>query len=254
MRVRGYADGTPCWAELCTPDVPGAEVFYRGLFGWRAEPDEGTFRLGDLAVAGLVTNTGPAGWRTYVATERVDALPDLVSGGGGATVRAPGPIGTKARAALFADPSGAVFGAWQRGGLPGAQLADQPNTVCWSDLATRDEPGAATFYGKVFGWESQPSEMAQGLTYREWVTAGRPVAGIVPLDGGLVGHGEAPHWRTTVEVATLDWTVRRGLDLGGRLGLGPLDVAVGRYAQLCDPCGAAFGVVELIPELRGLES
>jgi predicted enzyme related to lactoylglutathione lyase len=252
--VRGYADGTPCWAQLGTPDIATSEAFYRGLFGWCADADEGAFRLGGLAVAGLVAGngpgSGPAGWLTYVATERIDALPDLVSGGGGATVRAPEPLGTKARAALFTDPSGAVFGGWQRTGLPGAQLAGEPNTVCWSDLATGDEPGATTFYGKVFGWEAQPGEMADGMDYREWLSGGRVIGGIVPLRGARI----PAHWRTAVEVACLDWTIQRCRDLGGRLGFGPIDVLVGRYAELVDPHGAAFGIVELIPELRRLES
>ena len=79
------------------------------------------------------------------------------------------------------------------------------------------------------------------------------VAGIIPLSPRVPAEVPA-HWRTTLEVATLDWTVERCRDLGGRIGFGPLDVVVGRYAQLVDVQGAAFGVIELIPELRGLEN
>ena len=44
MRVRGYAEGVPCWAELESSDPGGAAAFYRELFGWRYDPD-GVFRF-----------------------------------------------------------------------------------------------------------------------------------------------------------------------------------------------------------------
>ncbi|OLB80031.1 MAG: hypothetical protein AUI14_08335 [Actinobacteria bacterium 13_2_20CM_2_71_6] len=260
MRIRGYADGVPCWAELRTTDPAGAGEFYRELFGWQVDGD--VFRLGGLAVAGLVSAPAPplvsapappSGWLTYLATDDLAALPVRVADGGGAVLYAPADAGTRGRAAVFADPGGAAFGAWQRGTFAGAQVGGEPNTVCWSELATRDEDAATVFYGKVFGWSAQDGEMAPGRAYREWIVGDRVVAGMIPL-GPEVSAAIVPHWRTTVEVADIAGTVRQCRELGGRTAFGPIAVVVGRYAQLADPYGGFFGVVELIPELRGLPS
>lgn len=34
-----YAPGTPCWADLGSPDTQAAAGFYGGLFGWEASID-----------------------------------------------------------------------------------------------------------------------------------------------------------------------------------------------------------------------
>ena len=46
-------------------------------------------------------------------------------------------------------------------------------------------------------------------------------------------------------------SVPEPLDAG--LAAEPLEASVGTYAQLADPQGATFGVIELMPELRTLE-
>ena len=53
MRVRGYAPGTPCWAEVASPDPVAARAFYGGLFGWQFN-DDGHFTHNGRAVAGKV--------------------------------------------------------------------------------------------------------------------------------------------------------------------------------------------------------
>jgi predicted enzyme related to lactoylglutathione lyase len=238
----------PCWAELRSADPPVAAEFYRELFGWAYEPDAGWFRRGGLAVAGLVRpGDGPRGWLTYLATDEVAGLTDLAVDAGGALLLAPVEIPGRGRAALLADPAGAVFGAWQRGRFAGAQVGSEPGTVCWSELVTPDVPGSTAFYSKVFGWTAQPGELAPGLEYQEWIVGEQIVGGMYEVPVGV--HAQ---WRSTIEVADLAAVRRRCLDLAGRVLLEPIDVAVGRYARLADPEGAGFGVVELVPELRDL--
>ena len=36
-KISSYVNGTPCWVDLGTPDVPAAVAFYKGLFGWEIE-------------------------------------------------------------------------------------------------------------------------------------------------------------------------------------------------------------------------
>ncbi|OLB65240.1 MAG: hypothetical protein AUI10_07725 [Actinobacteria bacterium 13_2_20CM_2_72_6] len=246
--MRGYAEGTPCWAELCAPDPDVAAAFYQGLFGWQVE--DGAFRLGGLAVAGLRTGPVPPGWLTYVATDDVAELGKRVADGGGTVVDPPAELGDLGRRALFRDAAGAVFGGWQRRTLAGAQVAAEPDTVCWSDLAA-DERAAVAFYGKLFGWTVQPGALAPEREYRDLAVHGRVVAGLIPLPPERAG---AAQWWTTIEVSDRTATVQRCLDLGGRVTLGSVNVPVGGYSRLADPLGASLGVIELIPHLRGWSS
>jgi predicted enzyme related to lactoylglutathione lyase len=246
VRIRGYAEGTPCWAELCTPDPDAAAAFYQELFGWQL--DDGVFRLGGHAVAGLRAGPPPApAWLTYLATEDLAELGERVTGGGGTVVVAPAEVGDRGRGALFRDSCGAVFGGWQRGTLAGAQIAAEPDTVCWSDLAG-EERVAAAFYGTIFGWTVQPGVLTPEREYRDLAVHGRVVAGLIPLPPERAAEAA---WWTTIEVSDRAATVQRCLDLGGRVALGSVNVSVGGYARLADPLGAPFGVIELIPHLRG---
>jgi len=246
VRIRGYAEGTPCWAELCTPDPDVAADFYQGLFGWRRDGD--VFRRDGLAVAGL--REGAPAWLTYLSTGDLAGLARQVVDSGGTVVAPPAGFGDRGRGALFTDACGAVFGAWQRGTLAGAQIAAEPDTVCWSDLAG-EEKVAAAFYGTVFGWTVQPGALTPERDYRDLAAHGRVVAGLIPLPPERAGEAS---WWTTIEVSDRAGTVRRCLELGGRVTMGSVDVSVGGYARLADPLGAAFGVIELIPHLRGWSS
>lgn len=255
LRIRGYAPATPCWAELMIPDPAAAIAFYSGLFGWEAHPTEvgsTVFTLGGAAAAGVVAAPAadqPAGWLTYISTEDINATVTAVSDAGGAVLRPPTAVGDRGQMAVCADPEGAVFAVWQRGTFRGAQVASEPNAVCWSDLATRDMAAAVTFYGKVFGWADQPGSLAGELEYFEWAVQNRVVAGMFAL-GEEVPAGVPAHWRTTFEVDDCGEIARRCVELGGQVALAPMGVGAGTYAQLLDPAGAAFGVIELIPQLR----
>ena len=246
MRIRGYAEGTPCWAELCTADPDVAADFYQKLFGWRRDGD--VFRRDGLAVAGL--RGGSQGWLTYLATDDLAGLAREVTESGGTVVAPPAEFADRGRGAMFTDACGAVFGAWQRGTFAGAQIAAEPDTVCWSDVAG-EEKVAAAFYGKVFGWTVQPAALAPEREYRDLAVHGRVVAGLVPLPPERAGEAS---WWTTIEVSDRAATVQRCLELGGMVTMGSVNVAVGGYARLADPLGAGFGVIELIPHLRGWSS
>ncbi len=69
--------------------------------------------------------------------------------------------------AMFADDQEARFAAWQPGAFPGCGLVSEPGCFCWSELACRDTDSAARFYGRVFGWKTETSQMGP-VTYAEW--------------------------------------------------------------------------------------
>jgi uncharacterized protein len=252
VRVRGYAPATPCWAELASADPAAAVDFYRRLFGWDAttvHPDRIHFTLRGLAVAGLVPARKRSAWRAYVSSEDIGGTVEAVAAAGGRVISPPAEAGELGRAALVTDAEGAAFGLWQRDRFAGAQVVSERDTVCWSEVATRDPAGATAFYGKVFGWVDQPGQMPTSYQYREWRTGNRVVGGMIPM-GDMFPPDVPPHWRITVEVDVCAVAAQRCADLGGQVFLGPVDLGIGQYAQLFDPQGAAFGVIEPLPELR----
>jgi uncharacterized protein len=256
VRIRGYAPATPCWSELASSDPDAAATFYSGLFGWRPEAaGVGTvvFTLGDLAAAGLAPASGPgqpSAWLTYISTEDIAATVESAVSAGGTVLHPPAEVGPRGQLAMVADPEGAVFALWQAGSFRGAQVANEPGAVCWSDMATRNIAGAAAFYGKVFGWVEQEGGLPTQFEYWEWSVNNRVVGGVSPMGDHYPAEVPA-HWRTTFEVADCAEIVARCAELGGQVAFGPMeDPVVGRFAQLLDPQGGSFSVVELVPALR----
>ena len=58
--------------------------------------------------------------------------------------------------AIFADPTGAAFSAWQAGEHIGARVCNEPDTFSWNELVSRDVEAAKPFYSSVFGWTTNP--------------------------------------------------------------------------------------------------
>jgi predicted enzyme related to lactoylglutathione lyase len=239
---------------LSTPDPEGAAAFYEALLGWQVGTDQ-VFRLADRATAGLVGAPGqPSAWLTYVSTDDADATAaEAVAAGGGVLVPVfdcpPG-----GRAAVLRDPVGAVFGVWQRASFAGAQVTGEPGTICWVDLATGDAAGAESFYGRVFGWRAKVSGYTAGSeegapAYLEFSHDDRAVAGVRELPAELAAV-VPPHWLVTFDLDGHADAMERCLSRGAQVLYEPTDVGVGTYAQLLDPYGAAFGLIELDPELR----
>ncbi|MGI5246488.1 VOC family protein [Dactylosporangium sp. CA-139066] len=255
MRVRGYAPATPCWSVLSSGDPAAAAEFYCGLFGWTTEPTEDgatTFLLHGLAVAGLAASpSGRSAWLTYISTADADATTATVAEAGGTVLQPPVDLAGRGRAALFSDPAGGVFGVWQRGRFAGAQVTNEPSSICWSETVTRDVPAAAAFYGKVFGWTEQEGTAVVEHEYHEWISANRVVGGLSPM--GEQYPPETPqHWRTIFTIDDCAGFVERAKALGGRVLAGPIDAGIGFAAQVMDPTGGSFLAIDLVPELREL--
>jgi predicted enzyme related to lactoylglutathione lyase len=115
-----------------------------------------------------------------------------------------------------------------------------PGTPSWVDLGTPDIEAAASFYGKVLGWEvpEQPNSAEMG-GYRRAKRDGADVAGVMPL----MQEGQPPAWTTYVSVADADATAAAVKDAGGSVMAEPMDVMdLGRMAIFADLTGAVFGI------------
>src|SRR4051812_44061900 len=161
--VSEYAPGTPSWVDLASPDPDASARFYGGLFGWEAtDPgpveESGGYRMlqrDGRNVAGLGPTQGegqPAMWTTYVSTDDAEAVAAKVREAGGRVMMDPFDVLGAGRMAVFVDPAGAYISVWQPQDHHGADVVNEPGSLCWNELATRDIDQAKAFYGAAFGW------------------------------------------------------------------------------------------------------
>jgi predicted enzyme related to lactoylglutathione lyase len=251
-----YAPGTPCWVDLGTPDVDASIGFYGALFGWQVPESENVEQTGGYRraakngadVAGmmpLMQEGQPPAWSTYVSVADAAATAAAVTDAGGSVIAEPMDVMGLGTMAIFADPTGAVFGIWQPGTFPGAGIVNEPGALAWNELNTRDLEGAKAFYGAVFGWEFEDNEMGEMGKYTTITHDGNPVGGILDMVARGVPEEIPAHWLTYFAVEDTDATVAEATERGGGLMMGPIDIPVGRFAILTDPHGAAVAVIAL---------
>ncbi len=247
-----YAPGTPMWVDHSSPDVKASAQFYGQLFGWQAQDmgeEAGHYTMftsnGKMVAATtppMSPNTPPS-WSTYIATNNVEETARKVAEAGGQTLVGPMQVMDQGSMAVFADPTGAVFCAWQPAAHRGAQLVNVPVSFAWNELATRDLNKAKDFYSKVFGYGVKSNPMPEG-EYVEWQINGRSVAGAQAM--GSMYPPEVPaHWLVYFAVANADDTVKKAQALGGKTMTPTIDIPQGRMAVLSDPQGAAFAIIQL---------
>jgi len=248
-----YAPGTPSWIDIGT-DVEGAKAFYGALLGWdpvAAGPVEetggyGFFTKRGLQVAGYgpQMNPGPPFWTTYISVDDADATAEAVKSAGGQVMMAPMDVMAAGRMAVCIDPTGAFFSLWQPKEHHGCQLVNEPGSLSWNELNTRDPEAAKDFYGAVFGWKSEAHDMPGGATYTEFLLDGRPVGGMLDMRGHVPDEVPA-HWMIYIAVEDCDASVASATELGGSVQVPPTDIPAGRFSVIADPQGAHLAVIKL---------
>jgi predicted enzyme related to lactoylglutathione lyase len=282
----GYLPGVPCWVDTSQPDPDAALAFYRGLFGWDLEDtmppgSPGKYfiaRLGgrDVAAVGSQPPGAPAGatWNTYIWVQSADEAAAKVRAAGGRVVTDPFDVADAGRMAVFTDPEGAAFCVWQANRHKGAQLVNEPGSLNFNGLNTRDIEGAKSFYGSVFGWQTLDLgggvqmwrlpgygdflELGDTELRKRMAESGAPqgfedvVASVNPL---AADQAEVPaHWSVTFAVDDADATAAKAAELGGRVVVSPFDAPWVRTTVLSDPQGATFIASKFVPENRDLAS
>ena len=253
--VTAYDPGTPSYIDLATSDLDAAKSFYTAMFGWDTEdsplPQGGvytSFSKNSRTVAGGYTmnpqmaNMGvPPHWATYVTVANADAAAEAITAAGGSLITQPFDVMTAGRMAVATDPRGATFSVWQPIESIGAYLVNEPGALIWNELQTNDRTASKEFYGAIFGWSAQTSEMPTG-EYTSFMLGESPVAGMMEIqpEWGPV----PPNWSIYLAVANCDAAIDKATSLGGSTVMGPMDVPdVGRFALLQDPQGAMFYVM-----------
>ena len=235
--------GLPCWYELATPDIDGAQAFYPALLGWSIA-DSGTpgmdYRLasiGGAMVAGLMQALPdqPTGWRLYFAVDDCDATAALAAAHGATIIVPPADIPGTGRFAVLIDPQGAVFALLQPlpGGSGGAFDQARPGHGNWHELITANPTAALAFYGTLFGWtKARAVPMGPDMTYHVFAHNGQDIGGTCALPD------TAPHWKPYFGVASVAVAATQTKSTGGTVIHGPDPVPGGAFTlQIADSTG-----------------
>ena len=254
--VERYAPGTFSYAELATTDAPAAREFYTGLFGWEVDEtpmdDAGSyymFRRGPHVTAAMHPvwpgQETPPFWGSYVTVASVDGSAARAAELGGTLVMPPFDVMDAGRMAVVQDPTGAAFSLWEARGHPGAQVRDEPGSLCWNELATPDPDRAREFYTGLFGWKVQEQDMGT-MTYTTFLRGGERAGGMYGITADMAGM--PPSWMVYFAVEDCDAGAARARELGAHVHVEPADIpGVGRFAMMADPQGAMLSIITLLP-------
>ena len=262
-----YIAGVPCWVDCAQPDPEAAKAFYGGLFGWTFEERGPGYHVaslpsGDVGAIGTPGEvSGPPAWTTYVWVADADETVAKVRAAGGGVLNEPMDVGPAGRTAAVADRAGATFRVWQAGTNRGATAVNEPGSVNFNTLHTRDLHGAAGFYDAVFGWELL-QDMFWGLApYGDFLERRTPglrdrmaqmgaperFEDTVAAVERLADDDTQPYWGVTFAVADADATAARAAELGGTVTVAPFDAPWVRMTVITDPQGASLVAGQFVP-------
>ena len=282
----GYIPGVPCWVDTSQPDPQAAVDFYGELFGWEFEnvlpPDSpgeyviARVRGRDVAAVGSMPEGMPAmaAWNTYLWVESADETASKVTAAGGSVVMDPFDVMDSGRMAVGTDPEGAAFCLWQAKEHRGAGLVNEPVSLTFNGLNTRDLDGAKSFYRSVFGWTTLALDGAAEMWtlpgYGDYLERDNPgLRKQIAEVGGPTGFEDVvasinpipdeqpdtpPHWSVTFSVEDTDATAARATELGGKVIVPPFDAPWSRLTIISDPQGATLIASAFVPENKDLGS
>ena len=118
----------------------------------------------------------------------------------------------------------------------------QPGTIGWRDLTVDNAEAVRDFYCEVTGWKSEPLDMGGYDDYVMMAEDGGPgVAGVCHARG--TNANIPPQWLIYINVADLDASLARCLELGGQIVDGPREIGESRFCVIRDPAGAVCALI-----------
>lgn len=207
------------------------------------------FKLQGLDVAAAYQmgpqQEAPPHWNAYVAAKSADVSAASAVQLGGRILASPFDVEGIGRMAFVQDPGGATFALWQSIRHFGAGIFGEPNSLCWTELMTRDAAQAAAFYSGLFKWEAEARKSGDH-EYTEWWLDGTAVGGMMAMDRAAFD-GIPSHWMTYFAVDDCDAKAASAQAAGAKVLGPPADIpGIGRFAVIRDLQGAAFCVIKLL--------
>lgn len=248
-------------ATLTTPDLKSASAFYTSVFHWNAEVEEaiGPRRLlfqPDSSAFPVATATlmspwqqqqgAPARWTPFLHTPDVVAMTERAQFHGATLVEPAMPAHGDGWRALLEDPTGAPFGVWEpeadaAHGSTDASPSAPPGTICWAELQTPDAYAARDFYTELLAWGCQddnahPDFLGEDVTFSQQNTTIARVR--------EVGRADPPRWLPGFAVPAIGSAIDAVTASGGALQRPPAEDERPASAQVADPQGTSFLLVD----------
>jgi uncharacterized protein len=257
-RDDNWPNGTPCWVDVAVDDLAAARTFYSALFGWDTQegpPETGGYTMcmvnGRPAAAISPKEPGsttPSAWSTYLAADDLDATVAKARAAGGQFVTETMDVMTLGRMTFGTDPAGAGYGIWQARDFGGVGVYNEPGTLIWNELMTRDYEGAKAFYGSVFGHQFDEIGDGANVQYSAIKRSDGEVVGGVGALGADAPADRPPSWGTYFNVADADATAAKAAELGATIAQQPSDTPYGRMAVIQGPQGEIFSIMQSLPQ------
>src|SRR5262245_49129115 len=252
--VTQHAPGTFCWPELATLDLNAAKKFYMSLFGWTANDNDmgqgmiyTIFQMNGSDVAALYSmreeerKMAPPHWNAYVSVESADKTAAQAKQLGGNVIMEPFDVMEAGRMAVLQDPTGGFFNVWEAKKSIGVGLLDEPGSLCWTELMTKDAAKAGGFYTSLLPWKTEAMNMA-GVNYSLFKRGDASAGGMMQMDASMAM--VPTHWLSYFMVGDTDAILAKAQGLGSEVLVPGQNVPnVGRFAILKDPQGAPFGIL-----------
>jgi predicted enzyme related to lactoylglutathione lyase len=252
-----HVPGTFCWVDLATTDAQGGKKFYSELFGWTAKEEPAgaesvyvRFSQAGKSVAALYSMSQemrdqniPPHWLSYVSVVDADETAARARELGGMVQMDPFDVFDVGRMTVIQDPSGAHFAIWQPKKHKGAELRNEPVSLCWNEVLTNDVDKAGEFYTKLFGWRAE-TENYGDFDYTMFMVGDQAAGGMMAIQEEM---GDIPpHWAIYFAVEDCDVTSKRARELGGKVLVTPQDIqGVGKFAFIEDPQEAVFAIIKM---------
>jgi len=246
---KSYAPGEFCWTELATGDYKAAMKFYGSLFGWTGnempmgdQPPYVMLQANGKTIGALYENKqAKPGWLPYVAVAKADDAAKKAKSLGGKPLQEPFDVMDVGRMANIQDPQGAKFAIWEAKSHKGADVINEPNTMCWYELYSPDIKASRKFYSGLFNsWKLKESPEYTEIHVADEMGIG----GMMQISEQM--QGMPPQWMPYFAVTDTDAMAKKAKSLKGQVFLEPRDIPnVGKFAILADPQGAAFAIIKL---------
>jgi predicted enzyme related to lactoylglutathione lyase len=184
----------------------------------------------------------PPHWNAYVSVESADKAAARAKELGGTAIMEPFDVMEHGRMAILMDPTDAVFQVWEPRKNIGVGKIDEPNSLCWTELMTKDAAKAGDFYSKLFPWKTEAMSMPNAPPYTLFKRGEAGAGGMMQIQPEM---GPIPsHWLSYFMVDDCDVETAKAQAEGAQILVPAQNVPnVGRFVILKDPQGAAIGLL-----------
>jgi uncharacterized protein len=126
-------------------------------------------------------------------------------------------------------------------------MSNEIGSVMWVDLTVPDAAAIRDFYSQVVGWRPEPVDMGEYEDYNMTIAgSGKPAVGVCHARASNAN--VPPVWLIYVTVPNVAESVRRCVELGGRILDGPRDMGGAQFCAIQDPAGAVLALYEVPPQ------